>query len=51
MRWSRYRWRIGTEAYEEGVDAALAGKSVDANPYRERSRNWICWRVGWFGYC
>lgn len=37
-------------AYVKGAQAALAGRSRDACPYRNR-RGWIAWRRAWLsGY-
>lgn len=46
------------EAYEEGMDAYLDGKSLEDNPYQKptvkipiRLDKWLWWRRGWFGWC
>jgi ribosome modulation factor len=34
-------------AFNMGSDARLAGKSMDRNPYVERSHSWKYWNMGW----
>lgn len=45
------------EAYDEGIDAYLDGKSLNSNPYTPpkkwswgRDNAWLWWRRGWFGW-
>lgn len=37
--------------YEEGLDAAIDGKSIESNPYPPHTQKWIAWRCGYFGIC
>jgi hypothetical protein len=43
--------KLPPKAYEEGMDAGLAGKHPRENPYKEGSKKWIWWRRGWIGWC
>lgn len=38
-----------SKEYEEGLDAAIDGKSIDTNPYPPQTNKWIAWRCGYFG--
>lgn len=49
---------MSVDTYEEGMDAYLAGKSLEDNPYPKpkkwswgRGNKWLWWRRGWFGWC
>ena len=32
----------------QGFTAQQAGKPITANPYPEKTENWIGWRAGWY---
>ena len=36
-----------SDASAEGIGAFSAGLTAEANPYREGTSLWFCWRDGW----
>ena len=52
LKITRYHWRAvqgNASAYEEGLEAASAGKGLEACPYPKGTRKCAAWIMGWLG--